>query len=57
MGGEGGGVGVRHGEKGLGVCRMKAHSVLLGVKGIIMQTMGKEYGRTHAKETSRKKRQ
>lgn len=57
MGGVGGGVGVRDGEKGVGVCRMKACSVLLGVKGIIMQTMGKNFGRIHAKEISRKERQ
>lgn len=38
----GGGVGVGVGKKGLGVCRMKAASGPLEVKGIIMQTMGKE---------------
>lgn len=54
MGGVGVGFGVRDSEKGLGVCRMKARSVLLGVKGIIMQTMGKEYGRIHAKEIEEK---
>lgn len=42
MRGVGGGVGVSVGKNGLGVCRMKAASVLLGVKGIIMQTMAKE---------------
>ena len=39
--GVGGGVGVSGGQKGLGVCTMKAPSALLGVRGIIMQTMGK----------------
>lgn len=38
----GGGVGVRVGEKGLGVCMKKAASVLLGVKGMTMQTMVKD---------------
>lgn len=41
MRGVGGGVGVSVGKKGLGVCRMKAASALLGVKGIITQTMRK----------------
>lgn len=43
--GEGGGVGVSDGKKGLGVCKMKAPSVLLGVKGIIMQTTAKRRAR------------
>lgn len=38
----GGGVGVCIEKKGLDACRMKAASVLLGVKGIIMQTMVKK---------------
>lgn len=41
MRGVGGGVGVGVRKKGLGVCRMKAASVLLEVKGIIMQTKEK----------------
>lgn len=52
----GGGVGVGAGKKGLGVCTMKAPSVLLGVKGIIMQTMGKKQGKGHAKEMQKEKR-
>lgn len=40
----GGGVGVGIRKKGLGVCRMKADSVLLGVKGMITQTMQQELG-------------
>lgn len=40
--GGGVGVGVGIGKKGQGVSRMNAASVLLGVKGIIMQTIGKE---------------
>lgn len=50
MRGEGGDVGVSDGKKGLGVCKMKAPSVLLGVKGIIIQTMAKEKGKTHEKK-------
>lgn len=53
--GEDGGVGVGTGKEGLRVCRMKACSVLLGVKGIIMQTMGKERGKLYAKEKKRNK--
>lgn len=36
----GGGVGVRAGKRGLGVCTIKAPSELLGVNGIIMHTNG-----------------
>lgn len=36
----GGGVGVRAGKRGLGVCTIKAPSELLGVKGMIMHTNG-----------------
>lgn len=39
MRGVGGGVGVGVRKKGQGVCRIKAASVLLGVNGIITQTM------------------
>lgn len=42
MRGVGGGVGVGVGKKGQGVCRMNAASVLLGVKGMITQTMRRE---------------
>lgn len=56
MRGVDGGVGVSTGKKGLGVCTMKAPSVLLGVKGIIMQTMGKKQGKGHAKEMQKDKR-
>lgn len=38
--GVGGGVGVRAGKKGLGVCTIKATSELRGVKGMMMHTNG-----------------
>lgn len=61
MRGVGGGVGVIAGKKGLGVCRMKAPSVLRGVKGIIMQTMGEgtEQGicESHVKKQKQKREQ
>lgn len=38
--GVGRGVGVRAGKRGVGLCTIKAASVLLGVKGMIMQTNG-----------------
>lgn len=57
MRGEGGGVGVSDGKKGLRVCKMKAPSVLLGVKGIIMQTTVQKRARhmkKRYKETKKK---
>lgn len=36
----GGGVGVKAGKRGLGVCTIKAPSELLGVNGMIMHTNG-----------------
>lgn len=42
--GVGGGVGVRAGKRGLGVCTIKAPSELLGVKGMIMHTNGVTVG-------------
>lgn len=40
-----GGVGVGVKKKGLGVCRMNGPTVLLGVKGIITQTLNGERNR------------
>lgn len=42
--GVGGGVGVRAGKRGAGLCTIKAPSVLLGVKGMIMHTNGSTGG-------------
>jgi len=51
----GGGVGVGVGMIGL-VCSMKAFAVLLGVRGIITQTMGGDKGEEHAEKTKGNKK-
>lgn len=47
----GGGVGVGKMER---VCTMKAASVVLGVKGIIRQTMEMEKGKIHAEKKTKR---